>query len=288
MATQQQNLARNHQTGLADYDGLSPEKQSLLLRQFDYLLRSGALPKHIRTPQQLFLAYKLLKPLGLDVIINLRNIWQNPSTGAFELCNDAPLAACQSRRDEYVGTIEWHVNAKNERRTVDNFIGFKAEGAVCIAKRKGREDADGMYSMDQARVAGLTTKDNWRKHPEAMLTKRARAIALRKQWSDVLGGVGIHEADDFAAPSAGQRDGDLARSMLRRSEPEAGRALPPGAKPAAPEPAKGPSVVATPPAPARPAPKRPEPEVVDHDLDDDLDVILSEDALDEREPGAED
>lgn len=322
MAAPQQNLTRKQDTGLADYDGLTPHQQGLLVRQFEYLLRSGALPKHMRTAQQLFLAYKLLRPLGLDVIINLRNLWQNPQTGSFELCNDAPLAACQSRRSEYVGTAEWHVNAKNERRTVDNFIGFKAEGAVCVAKRKGREDCIGLYTMEQARAAGLTTKDNWRKHPEAMLTKRARAIALRQQWSDVLGGVGIHEADDFVAPAASLRDQDLASSMLRRVNEQAeaqrdretaeraARAVPAVLTPAekalakradkelaairragdaeraaaakAPAPTSAPEIAKAPPDE--------DSKVVDadHDLDDDLDVIFGNDAPDEREPGADD
>lgn len=190
-------------------------KRELVHMQYAYMNASASLPKHIKSPAHLRMAYELLAPLKLNVAGNLRNIWLNANSGTMELCNDAPLAACQMRRDDYVSTVEYHVNAENERRGPQNFVGFKVEGAVCVAKRKGRDDAIGLYTLEQARVAGLTGKDNWRKHPEAMLTKRARAIALRNQWSDVLQGVGIYEADDYVrAPSAGLRDTDLAQSML--------------------------------------------------------------------------
>lgn len=224
--TQQRETQKMSVVSVEDQQ-LETRRRQLLQRQWEFLSASGSLPKHIKSAAHLRMAYELLRPLGLAVVANLRNIWANPSTGSMELCNDAPLAACQLRRDEYLGTVEYHVNEKNERRSPENFVKFKAAGAVCIAKRRDKPDAVGMWTLDQSQIAGLMSKDNWRKYPEAMLTKRARAIALRLQWADVLQGVGIYEADEFVTPQPTPRGENLSKAVFsskyiegKKSEPQ--------------------------------------------------------------------
>jgi hypothetical protein len=45
------------------------------------------------------------------------------------------------------------------------------------------------YTIEQAKTAKLTSKDNWVRHPEAMLRARAKAALLRLVYEDVLVGV---------------------------------------------------------------------------------------------------
>jgi hypothetical protein len=52
------------------------------------------------------------------------------------------------------------------------------------------------YTIEQAKTAKLTSKDNWVRHPEAMLRARAKAALLRLVYEDVL--VGVYSDDEAA------------------------------------------------------------------------------------------
>lgn len=49
------------------------------------------------------------------------------------------------------------------------------------------------WTMDQAKRAGINTKDNWRLHPRQMLSARARSELARSVYPDVLAGVYVPE-----------------------------------------------------------------------------------------------
>lgn len=63
----------------------------------------------------------------------------------------------------------------------------------CTLKRKGKPDVTGEFSWDDAVRADLHTKDTYKKYPKRMLKMRARAWALRDQFSDALRGLAIRE-----------------------------------------------------------------------------------------------
>jgi hypothetical protein len=112
-----------------------------------------------------------------------------------------------------------------------------------------------------------------------MLTKRARAIALRLQWSDVLQGVGIYEADDFVAAkpiTSGKGIVDAMIGKRRKLEAEGELAVVYADMPGPPDAAESPTGDAAQKADPEPA----------SDADDDLDVIFGHDAED-REPGSD-
>lgn len=55
------------------------------------------------------------------------------------------------------------------------------------------------YSLEDATKAGLTNKDNWKKHPREMLYARCVTILARRGWPDVLGGIRIEdEVEEYA------------------------------------------------------------------------------------------
>ena len=70
--------------------------------------------------------------------------------------------------------------------------------ATFAAKRQGRPAKKLTYSLEDAKVAGLTNKDNWRKNPKAMLRARAASALARAVFPDLVAGVyEIDEGDDI-------------------------------------------------------------------------------------------
>src|SRR5690606_24006112 len=66
--------------------------------------------------------------------------------------------------------------------------------AVCVAKRKGKQDKIGRFSIAQAKKAKLWNKQGpWQDYPDRMQQMRARAFAVRDQFPDVLKGMPIAE-----------------------------------------------------------------------------------------------
>lgn len=66
--------------------------------------------------------------------------------------------------------------------------------ATCEAKRKGDPNVvKATYSLKDAKLAGIDTKFNWKKHPKRMLQMRARAYCLRDAFPDLLKGLGVVE-----------------------------------------------------------------------------------------------
>ncbi len=59
------------------------------------------------------------------------------------------------------------------------------------------------FTIEEAKTAGLTNKDNWKKHSAAMLRARAQAALCRVVYQDVLAGVySDDEAADFSRSRA--------------------------------------------------------------------------------------
>ena len=66
--------------------------------------------------------------------------------------------------------------------------------ATCSVKRKGRKTVTRTFSLFDAQLAGLDSKnDLYKKYPQRLLGARARAFALRDCFPDAIKGVGIME-----------------------------------------------------------------------------------------------
>lgn len=75
-----------------------------------------------------------------------------------------------------------------------------SSATVRCTRGDGRATAEITYTHAMAERAGLTTKDNWRKHPQEMLTARALRAAMRMTAPDVFLGA-ISDDDAALAPS---------------------------------------------------------------------------------------
>lgn len=72
------------------------------------------------------------------------------------------------------------------------------KAATCTLTRDGKACGSSTYTIDDAKVAGLLGKDNWKKNPKAMLVARATAQTMRWHAPDVM--VGVFTEDEVDEP----------------------------------------------------------------------------------------
>lgn len=138
------------------------------------LAGSQLVPKdYIGKPHNVFVAIQLGAELGLKPMQAVQSI--AVINGRPSVWGDAALALVRGSN-----LLEEFDEDGDEKK------------ATCKIKRKGEASIYvSTFTIEEARNAGLTGKDNWKKYPKRMLQLRARAFALRDKFPDVLMGVYI-------------------------------------------------------------------------------------------------
>lgn len=136
----------------------------------------------------------------------------------------------------------------------------KATGAECVmrGRRRGSTDwsAPVVWSIDMARAAALTHKDNWKHYPRSMLVARATTELCRNLFPDVI--LGFRSAEELEDVGADQQAEAPERTTTKVARKRVAR-KPPEPEPAAVEsPPVDPPSAAAPPVPPEPA-EPPEP-----------------------------
>jgi hypothetical protein len=153
--------------------------------------RSNLVPKDYRgRAEDILLAVQLGSEIGLRPMQSLQNI--AVINGRPAICGDAMPALCNAI-PVYQDLIETF-----DREDDADFL-----TAVCTAKRQGSTPVTAKLSFIDAKRAGLWTKTGpWQTYPRRMLQMRARSLALRDAFPDVLKGlISVEEALDLPAPS---------------------------------------------------------------------------------------
>lgn len=116
--------------------------------------------------------------LGMEAMPALNSIALINGTPC--LYGDGLLAICQ--RSRAFCWESWHEEVVGEGETM---------AAICTARRNApnAKPITCEYTMDDAKQAGLLSKDNWKKNPKAMLKWRARTNVLKACYSDLLQGM---------------------------------------------------------------------------------------------------
>lgn len=161
---------------------LTPQSLDEALRFCEILAKSSIVPKdYIGNAGNILVAIQWGMELGLQPMQSMQNL--AIINGRPSLWGDAVLAivlaspVCEDVVEFYEGTPGQ-----------DNYT------AVCIAKRKGKEDKVGRFSIADARAAGLLDKAGpWKQYRDRMMKMRARSFAIRDQFADVLKGMAIAE-----------------------------------------------------------------------------------------------
>lgn len=155
---------------------LTPTSLTEAIQFAETLSRSEIVPKDFKgNAGNILVAIQWGLELGLQPMQAMQNI--AVINGRPSLWGDAVIALVKgSSLCEYI------------YETVDNGV------ATCRVKRKGEEEQVRVFTMDDAKQAGLLGKQGpWSQYPKRMLQMRARAFALRDVFPDVLKGMPIAE-----------------------------------------------------------------------------------------------
>lgn len=184
---------------------LSPRSLEEAMHFADMLSNSGLVPKdYIGKPGNILVAIQWGMELGLKPMQAMQNL--AVINGRPSLWGDAVLAlvlaspVCEDVIEFYEGTGDDYA-------------------AVCIAKRKGKEDKSARFSLKDAKTAGLAGKQGpWTQYRDRMLKMRARAFALRDQFADVLKGIPVAEEISDYQPAerdiTPRRPAEIAKAAL--------------------------------------------------------------------------
>lgn len=159
--------------------GLAPGEWQAMREQAKALVASKFLPKAVDTPEKAIAVMMTGRELGIGPMQALRcvHIIDGKPTLAAEL-----IAALVLRR--VPGAVLEVAESTNER-------------CVIVAARPGRPERQFAFTMDDAKAAGLTGKDNWKRYPRAMLRSRAITEAARAVFPDAT--MGLYDPDELGA-----------------------------------------------------------------------------------------
>lgn len=152
--------------------------------QADELLKSGFLPKSIRTPEQAIAIMQTGKELGLGPMQSLRGI---------HVIDGKPAMSA----DLIAGLALARVPGSTLRVVESTNLVCRVE-----AGRAGQALTPFSFSMDDAKAAGLTGKPVWRQYPRAMLRARCLTEACRAVFPDVV--MGLYSPEELEDSSPGQ------------------------------------------------------------------------------------
>lgn len=170
------------------------------------LVAAGMVPESLNTAAKLFGARQLCRELGLPVMSAIRQVYV--VNGSPSLWGDTPLALV--RRSGMLEAIdEYLVDADYNRICLANKnLAAEPFASVCEVKRTGQPGKQFFFTMAMAEKAGLLAKNRslWKVYPLRMLQMKARGLALKNEFSDVLMGVAMAEYDYDQVPGVVARE----------------------------------------------------------------------------------
>jgi len=160
------------------------------------MISSKMVPRSYETASQVLIGMQYALEMGLKPLQGLRNIAVingNPS-----IWGELPLALARRTGElEYVN--EFLIDAEYNKICLENKnLGVKAWAGVCKLKRKNEPEVEAFFSMDDAKTAGLLSRQKttpWDTYPKIMLIRRARSQALKTAFPDSLSAISIAEYD---------------------------------------------------------------------------------------------
>lgn len=164
----------------ASVNFLTPTNLQEAMQIADLLAGSDIVPKdYQRKPGNILVAMQWGAEIGLQPLQAMQNI--AVINGRPSIWGDAMLALVRSS-----GLLDF----------IREEISEDGTKATCTVKRKNEEPAVSIFTMEDAKKAGLSGKQGpWTQYPKRMLKLRARSYALRDIFPDVLKGMAIAEEE---------------------------------------------------------------------------------------------
>jgi hypothetical protein len=204
-------ITRSEATVAVTSRGLVPANFEDLWRMAKAVSASGLAPRGMDRPEQVFVAMAHGLEIGLKPMQSLQRI---------AVINGRPTIW----GDAMIGLVRASGQLERISETIEGKPGTDDFAAVCVAKRVGSDEVRSVYSVKDARTAGLWGKSGpWTTSPKRMLQMRARAFALRDLFADVLGGLYMAEevmdSPGFggdAPPAGGESRADRMNAGVRK------------------------------------------------------------------------
>ncbi len=157
-------------TALAKSDTPTQDEWTIMNNLAETMLKSGFLPVSIKTKEQAVAIALKGRELGVPFIqaISGINIIQGKPTVSSELMLGLIFKNCPGAKIQYV---------QNDNK-----------GCAIRAARPGQPPSTFSFTMDDASLAGVLSKDNWRKFPAAMLRARCISAMARALFPDAIMG----------------------------------------------------------------------------------------------------
>lgn len=164
----------------------APQGLEQAMRLADTLAKSNLLPGPLRgKPSDVLVTLITGHELGLSPMQAVRGI--HVIEGKAVMSADLTVAMVMRRREvcEFFRLV----------KSTDTLAEYQA-------KRVGSEPVTLAWTVEQATKAGLANKDNWKKHPAAMLRARCASALARAVFPDLTMGVyDPDEAEEFRQPA---------------------------------------------------------------------------------------
>lgn len=159
---------------------LTPKNLQEAMQIAGILAESDIVPKdYQRKPGNIMVAIQWGAEIGLQPLQAMQNI--AVINGRPSIWGDAMIALVRSS-----GLLEF----------IREEISEDGQKAIVTVKRKGEEEFTSIFTMEDAKKAGLSGKQGpWSQYPKRMLKLRARSYALRDVFPDVLKGMAIAEEE---------------------------------------------------------------------------------------------
>lgn len=192
----------------------------------ELIAASNMAPKDMKTPEQISVAIFHGMEVGMTPMAALQSI--AVINGRPSIWGDGALALI--RASGQLDDIEEFYEGEFYDANGQPDPNFKA---VCRITRKGaKRPVVSEFSIGDAKMANLWTKAGpWKEYPKRMLKMRARAFAIRDEFTDIMRGLGIAEevedysmkditptSEDPPAPK-GDDDGKPKRTRAKKDAP---------------------------------------------------------------------
>lgn len=174
------------------------------LKRWRGLIKSGALPAHIKTPEQAITIARMGEVYGWDPIRALRSIYV--VDGRPEMSAESMLALVREKCPEAV-IVPTEMSAQR----------------VAISVQRPPMPSPVIVSVDIAQFRHLAKKSNWANYPEDMLWARCVSRVGRRFFSDVTAGAyttGELSEAQFTVRQVGPREAEPIDDQRPEVEPE--------------------------------------------------------------------
>jgi hypothetical protein len=178
---------------------LVAKDNSELMRLIRTFMKGTAFPKTLDTEEKVIAAWQVAASLKIPPMVAMQNM--AVIHGSVCIWGQLPKALAEAT-GEIEKWTQFYVDKDQKKISFDN-QNLNAEVWACVVqvKRKGRDQNEYFFSVEDAAKAGLLNKSGpWKDHRKVMLARRTSGMAVKFEFPDALMGVSVAEYDLHTAP----------------------------------------------------------------------------------------